>query len=313
MTILVGYATAREGRAALDLVAQIARSGIREPVVVATVPQPWATPSPAKVDAEYAAWAADVGDAVLTEAREYLAATAPDIVAGYQAITGRSITRALLDAADESGADVIVLGSSRNGPIGQVVVSATAEPLLHSSPIAIALAPRGYRAAGSGLHRITCAFSGTEESAELLTATAGWANRLAVPLRIATFGVRGQTMYPSGVGYRAEDAVLDEWSRQAETAQYRATERMRRLDTLPPDFESVIGTGPGWHEALDDVPWERDEILVVGSTAVGPIKRVFVGSNAIRVVRHSPVPVLVVPGAQVAVEVLVEGPVPSDR
>ena len=192
-------------------------------------------------------------------------------------------------------------------------MSATADPLLHSSPIAIAVAPRGYRAAGATLCRITCAFSGTEESAELLAATAAWANRLKVPLRIATFGVRGGTMYPSGVGYQAEDAVLDEWTKQAIAAQDAAVSRMRRLDQLPASFESVIGTGLGWSEAVNDIAWERDEILVVGSTAQGPIKRVFVGSNAIRVVRHSPVPVLVVPGAQVAVEVLAGGPVPSER
>jgi nucleotide-binding universal stress UspA family protein len=36
-------------------------------------------------------------------------------------------------------------------------------------------------------------------------------------------------------------------------------------------------------------------VLVVGSSSIGPIARVFLGSRASRIVRHSPVPVIVVP------------------
>ena len=39
-------------------------------------------------------------------------------------------------------------------------------------------------------------------------------------------------------------------------------------------------------------PWPT---LVVGSSSGGALARVFLGSNATRVVRHSPVPVVVVP------------------
>ena len=36
-------------------------------------------------------------------------------------------------------------------------------------------------------------------------------------------------------------------------------------------------------------------MLVVGSSSVGPIARVFLGSRSSKIVRHSPVPVAVVP------------------
>ena len=39
----------------------------------------------------------------------------------------------------------------------------------------------------------------------------------------------------------------------------------------------------------------RGDVLVVGSSSGGVLARVFLGSNATRVVRHSPVPVIVVP------------------
>ena len=36
-------------------------------------------------------------------------------------------------------------------------------------------------------------------------------------------------------------------------------------------------------------------MLMIGSSESGPIARVFLGSRAAKIVRHSPVPVLVVP------------------
>jgi len=36
-------------------------------------------------------------------------------------------------------------------------------------------------------------------------------------------------------------------------------------------------------------------VLVVGSSSIGPIARVFLGSRATKIIRHSPVPVVVVP------------------
>jgi nucleotide-binding universal stress UspA family protein len=57
----------------------------------------------------------------------------------------------------------------------------------------------------------------------------------------------------------------------------------------------VIGRGETWAEALDDVEWADGDVLVVGSSSLGPVARVFLGSRSAKIVRHSPVPVVVVP------------------
>jgi nucleotide-binding universal stress UspA family protein len=57
----------------------------------------------------------------------------------------------------------------------------------------------------------------------------------------------------------------------------------------------VIGTGAGWVESVGSVEWQRDELLAVGSSGVGPLARVFLGSRAGKLIRASPVPVLVLP------------------
>ena len=57
----------------------------------------------------------------------------------------------------------------------------------------------------------------------------------------------------------------------------------------------MIGHGETWDEAVEDVEWADGDVLVVGSSSLGPIARVFLGSRAAKIVRHSPVPVVVVP------------------
>jgi nucleotide-binding universal stress UspA family protein len=41
--------------------------------------------------------------------------------------------------------------------------------------------------------------------------------------------------------------------------------------------------------------WSDGDLLVVGSSRLGPLARVFLGSTATRIVRAAPVPVVVVP------------------
>jgi nucleotide-binding universal stress UspA family protein len=108
---------------------------------------------------------------------------------------------------------------------------------------------------------------------------------------VASFGVRGGTMYPPEVGLSAEDSVLDSWREQASHAQ----SRLRIDEVIDEDTETVIATGAGWGESMSSVEWQPNELLVLGSSTLGPIARVFLGSRATKLIRHSPVPVLVVP------------------
>jgi len=302
MTIVVGYLPAKGGRASLDLAASLAGSGLAEPVAVVTVvPQHWTTPSMAKVDAEFAAWAHEQGEAALARARQYLADKWPAAEVSFHQAHGRSVPSALTRACEDLSGDLLVLGSSTDGRVGQIIVGSTATPLLHSSEVPIAIAPRGYRAPkGSRLGRLTCSFSGTEDDADLLTATAQLSARMGCPLRVVTFGVRGRTMYPPEVGLHAEDDVLQQWREQVQAAQSSAIAHLGDLDLLPASTTTAIATGSSWAEAIDEVEWVAEEILVVGSSRVGHLARVFLGSGAIKIVRYSPVPVLVVPASVAA-------------
>ncbi|MCU1406927.1 MAG: hypothetical protein JWQ43_3230 [Glaciihabitans sp.] len=293
MTVLVGYLPDKGGRAALDLGLQLAAATGRPLVVATVVPRQWATPSLARIDAEYADYARRVGEDAERRGREYLDKTAPRVPVTFRSITGRSVPSALVDAAVELEAGFLILGSSADGPLGLVVVGSTSSRLLHSSPVAVALSPRGYRTAPEHtVTRVTCAFSDTPASVDVVRAAGEFAAHAAVPLRVVTFGVRGTTMYPSEIGLRAEDSVLRAWTRQARDAQ----SELVTAGVIGEEVERVVVEGDGWGEAVESIEWEPGELLVVGSSPVSPMVQVFLGSRATKLVRHSPVPVLVMSG-----------------
>jgi nucleotide-binding universal stress UspA family protein len=172
--------------------------------------------------------------------------------------------------------------------------------MLHSSPVPVVLTPRGYRpSSDTRLRRVTCAFAGTTRSRTAFDAGLQLSRRHGVPLRLATLVVRDRQMYPSLVGYDAERLVVEQWRQQALEAQEKA------LATLPEavEVEAGVFSGRDWEDALDSLPWEDGEVLVVGSSRLGPVARVFLGSNSVKIVRSSPVPVLVIPrGADVQLQ-----------
>jgi len=292
VTVVVGYIPHRGGRGALDLGLQLAHARGEAMAVVTVIPRQWSTPSMAKIDAEYAEYARQVGEEAEQQARDYLRDASVEVETTYRATTGRSVSSALVETAQELGGSTLVIGSSADGPEGRIVTGATAEKLLHSAHVPLAISPRGYRSvAAAGFTRLTCAFSDSDSSVRTVARAAELAKQLGVPMRVASFGVRHATMYPPEVGLTAEDSVLDSWADQAADAQRRLVADGVIDATVP----CVIGTGSGWVESVGSIDWQRDELLAIGSSAAGPLARVFLGSRAAKLIRAAPVPVVVLP------------------
>ena len=111
--------------------------------------------------------------------------------------------------------------------------------------------------------------------------------------------VRDRQMYPSAVGYDAENMVAQQWRTQA------AEEQRKLLATLPEDVavETTVGDGEDWHSALGSLKWKAGEVLAVGSSRLGQVAKVFLGANSTRIIHASAVPVIVVPrGAEAGLE-----------
>jgi nucleotide-binding universal stress UspA family protein len=295
MTLVASFAPDGRGRGVLHLAGMLARSSGDDLVVCAVIPAPW-PPSPARVDAEYQAELERAANEALEQARARLPS---DIPARFVTRHARSAPAGLLAVAEEHDAAVLVAGSASTGSTGTVSLGSTTSRLLHSSPVPVALAPRGFRCRPDArVERVTAAFS--QGADDLVIAAAGVAGRVGASLRLASFAVRSRPPYTSGVGTGPEAALIKEWTEQVRAAGNAALAQVADLPAAPAELEAVIGHGESWEEALEDVEWDDGDVLVVGSSSVGPIARVFLGSRASKIVRHSPVPVVVVPRGRAA-------------
>jgi nucleotide-binding universal stress UspA family protein len=293
MTMIVGCAPDERGRAALQLATMLARSSGDDLVVTVVLPAPW-IPGMARIDAEYQQHLDADADRSLERAR---AEIGDEVPARFVRHSARSAAVGLLELAEEHDARLVVLGSSSAGALGHVVFGSVTDRLLHSSPVPLALAPRGYRCRPAAeVDRVTVAYGGGKAES-IVVAAAAIAGRLKASMRIATFAVWSRPAYTSTLGTEPEDLVLQEWTSTLEEAVGEVLKRVEGLAEVPVDIETVVGHGHSWADALDDVVWDDHDVLVVGSSELGPVSRVFIGSRASKIVRHSPVPVIVLPRA----------------
>ena len=293
MSLLVAFAPDGRGRAVLHLAAMLARSAEDDLVVCAVVPAPW-YPSPARVDAEYRSTCSRRRESALDEARARLPA---DIPATFVVHDARSAPAGLLEVAEEHDASLIVVGSSSAGGVGHVTLGSASSRLLHSSPLPVAVAPRGFRCPPDArVARVTAAFGGSEGAENLVIAAAGRRGRgRRRPAARLLRGAGATALHERRRhrGRRSHGRGVDPGDRGGRRG--RRSRRSSDLPAVPRELEIVVGRGESWEEALEDVEWEEGDVLVVGSSSIGPVARVFLGSRATKIVQHSPVPVVVVP------------------
>ncbi|MTH33989.1 hypothetical protein GL279_05180 [Paracoccus limosus] len=288
MRLLVGFSVDKGGREALHLAATLARSSGGSLVVATIQPEGWDHPSPARVDAEYVQYLERfAAKAMATAKAELPGDIAAEVVIRHANSAGTGLCR----AAEELGVDGVVLGSARSALLGRFHEGTTATEILHSARQPVILAPRGYVAAPQArVTRVTCAVAAQSDCSAVASRAREFASALGVPLRLATFIVRDKQMYPTGAGYDVENLV----SNQFRSAALQAHERM--FAALPGERpQSVLGDGPTWKAAIDSLEWMPDELLVIGSSHLGPVLQVFLGSNSGKIARFAPVPRMIVP------------------
>lgn len=294
MSALVGWIPDDSGHDALALAARFAASGSVAVRTCTVLPQSWPFPSMAKVDAEYQRWLSEHGVSAVRAAQAAIAelgVRTADPAAFY--VTNTAESAGLNEAAKQYDADIVVLGSA-DGPAGSFAPGSTTDSLLHSSSVPLALAPRGTRETVKPIGRISCAYVGTSQSEDALQTATVLAAAWSVPLRLIAFAPRASTSFPPLGGYGAEDVVSAGWKQQAEglLADARAALFSTRSDL---EVDTATVAGHGWEAAVDAAAFTDSDLLVVGSSRLGPIARVFLGSSASKIIRYAKVPMLVVP------------------
>jgi nucleotide-binding universal stress UspA family protein len=295
VTILLGFSPHQSDTGALELACQLARSDHDAVHAVTVVPQAWPTAAAGDTDRDFRLWAKEEGERCAAMARELLSEHA-DVPSEASWCSGRSVPQTLLDRAAQLEASLVVVGSGDEGPHGRIFLTSKTDRLLHSSAVPVAVAPRGYRVGPTArIDRATLGFRGDDATWSLLDQAAGICRRVDASLRLVTYAVRSRTMRPSLVS-GSEEMVHTQWVRQATAEQAAAVEHLHALGFPDDRVSSVVAVGSSWGGAMDRIEWNRHDVLVVGSSSSSTLlSRVFLGSSAAKIVRSSPVPVIVVP------------------
>ncbi|MDN4613689.1 universal stress protein [Leifsonia sp. F6_8S_P_1B] len=292
MSIIVGVDPAHRSASALHLAAMLARSSGTDLVVAAVVPPAWPATA-GGADREWRGYTRDNADSALDHAAAVLG---DSIAAEYLLHEAASARRGLVELTDQHDGSLIVVGSGAGGQPGRIALGAESDTLLHASPVPVAIAPRGYRTdEDARVTRVTAAYRGTGASTGLVLGAAEVAATLGAELRVASFAVVPPDSGTSGAGLDAELTIANTWAGDIERHAAAVVRQVAELEDAPAVSGVAVGMGETWEAAIADIGWDQGEVLVVGSSTLGPIARVFLGSHATKIVRHSPVPVVVVP------------------
>jgi nucleotide-binding universal stress UspA family protein len=295
MTIIAGFSSSRHGSAPLNLAAQVARSTGDKIIAAAIVERPW-PPRNDPVENEYQRY-------VTSQASESLARVAnqlpDDLDVSIVVHQSTSIPSGLIELAGAHDAKLVVVGSSSSGLLGRVGLGSVTERLVHTAAVPVAIAPRGYALAAVPILRLTAAYGGEADVNGLIPAAAELARIWSAPLRIVSFTVRPVQRFGGSIELTADDLVVQQWSKRTFDDIVKQLNAVRARIPIP-DVDVLVGSGNDWREAVEAVSWKAGDLLLLGSGAAGPAAHVFLGSAASKILRHAPVPVMIVPRHQPA-------------
>jgi nucleotide-binding universal stress UspA family protein len=192
-----------------------------------------------------------------------------------------SIGRGLDQLAEREDADLIVVGSSHRGFLGRVFIGDDTRDALNGAPCAIAVAPVAY---AQGMASMSAIGVGDDDSPEGEAA-------LQISRRLAREhggGVRAlRIVQIITSGYAGFGGVA--WGEALEKVLAETKESMGAIEGVEGD--AVLGI-PGEELAAFG---EHVDLLVVGSRAYGPVRRLMLGSTSHYLVGHARCPLLVIP------------------
>lgn len=191
-----------------------------------------------------------------------------------------SVGRGLHELAETIGADLLVIGSSRRGLVGRVLLGDDTRAALNGAPCAVAIAPVGQAARPVVMREIGVGYDGSPESQHAL----GVARELAQAhaMKLSAFQAVSLPGYAlMTVGIPEANWIEDEVD--------GARERIAALDGVEPHA--------GYGVAAEELALYSAslDLLVVGSRNYGPIGRLVHGSTSEQLARSARCPLLVLP------------------
>jgi nucleotide-binding universal stress UspA family protein len=200
------------------------------------------------------------------------------IDADLRYIESSSTGRGLHEVAEALGADLLVVGSSRRGLLGRVLLGDDTREALNGAPCAVAIAPSGYAQKPAAIRTIGVAYNGSPESQRAVSVARELA--AACGARVSACEAISLPMYtflggPVPVDHAIEDLVEE------------AQKRIATLGGVEP--HAVYGN------AVDELALYSAslDLLLVGSRGYGPLGRLVHGSTSSQLACTARCPLLV--------------------
>ncbi|MFP5347937.1 MAG: universal stress protein [Actinomycetes bacterium] len=275
MRLLIGFDDSDAGRDALELGLQLSAAGGDPATVVTVYPDDDAVAypkvGPAIGEAEDTSRViADHGRLTAERKLDVARAAVGDRAdVRFEAVGPSYASKALHEYAEQSEADLLVIGVTEHAAIGRIAPNSTGERLLNDSPCPVAVAPDGYRDRGQRIEEVTVAYDGSPESRHALAVARQAAQRV------------GASVHLVAVAQHEDDALRD------------ALESARK--EFPDVASADLVTGDDVVDVLADLPGRPPQLLVCGSRGRGPLRRVLLGSVSTQLIRKAAYPVVVVP------------------
>ncbi|CAA0130987.1 Universal stress protein [Mycolicibacterium vanbaalenii] len=283
MHLTVGYLATPTGDDGVALASALAKTFGADVDVVLVVREELPDGHPGR--AEYQRMLVERGEQWVSRAISLLA---EDGVAAESTVTvGESFAQSLIDFAVQKSSDLIVVGGARDGFFGRHTIGPVTGALLHSSPIPVALAPRGYAEdPDEVIEAVTAAVPTRPGEDNPLPFAITLASAAGLPIRMLSL-------------VSAENLAEADSAREVRQLQVVAAEENLLLaaHALPdaPEIASLVADGMTLESALKKLNWDDGDLLVVGSSRFGSPRRIFLGSTAARILAGVDVPVIVVP------------------
>jgi nucleotide-binding universal stress UspA family protein len=217
----------------------------------------------------------------------------------------------LRELAEKGEADLIVLGSTHRAALGAVAPGSVAEHLLRGARCRLVIAPKGYARASAMLAAerageeandvpegtplpylrdelavTAVGFDGGPESRAALAEAAVLAGRFGGSLRVIGVATPVPAPAPGVVGAPLPPEAGADFQSRLHDAVAELPDELRAL----PIYEKGDPVAKLLEHAGEGV-----DLLVLGSRGYGPVLRLIAGSVSVRVIRHAPCPVLIVP------------------
>jgi len=193
-----------------------------------------------------------------------------------------SVGRGLHELAELTGADLLVIGSSRRGLLGRILIGDDTSAALNGAPCAVAIAPTGYSQETVVMREVGVGYDGSPDSKAALALARIVAAEHQTKLSALQAIAAPAYLY---IGYLGTAAPVEVDSIQREVDEAR--ERIAALGGVEP------------HSAYGDPVEELTlysaslDLLVVGSRGYGPLGRLVYGGVAQRLARTARCPLLV--------------------